>query len=79
MSPNLDTALDESLSLMKAGVDRRACLARYSQYASELDPLLKLASGLRLVNAPKPTVAAHNAGQRRMLEALRKRRIRIRE
>jgi len=74
MNHDLDAALDECLALLRAGANRQTCLARYPQYAPELEALLDLASDVQAAARPVPTAAAHDAGQHRMLEALAQRR-----
>jgi hypothetical protein len=73
MSHDFDTTLDECLTLLRAGADWKTCLARYPQYAPELKSLLNLASNVQKVTLPTPTLAAHKAGQRRMLDMLAQR------
>ena len=77
MSHDFDTTLDECLALLRAGADWKTCLARYPQYAPELESLLELAANVQKVTLPTPTLAAHQAGQRRMLDVLAQRSGRV--
>lgn len=71
MRPTLDTALDESLTLLETGRATLAeCLERYPAYADDLRPLLEIALAVRNVPAPTPSPDACVAGRRRMLQAL---------
>lgn len=69
MSRKFDSALDDCLNLIRVGANIRDCLARYPEYAEELEPLLHLASGVKAVRTPRPDSVAVQSNRQRMLDA----------
>lgn len=71
MKPDLIEALDESLALLETGqATPEECLARYTDHADDLRPLLETAAELSRVPPPVSSPDAFAGGKRRMLEAL---------
>lgn len=70
MDQELSEALDQCLILLDEGLGVDECLARYPEQAEELRPLLEVATDIRRVSPPKPSLTAFADGKRRMLEAL---------
>jgi hypothetical protein len=69
MRHDRDTALDQCLACLRAGVDIEGCLERYPEYAEELRPLLMLAVDVGRVTIPAVPAMARAAGERRTLAA----------
>ena len=69
MSRKFDSALDDCLNLVRVGASIKDCLARYPEYAGELEPLLRLASGVKSVPTPRPDSVAVQSNLQRMLDA----------
>ena len=69
MSRRFDSALDDCLNLIRVGASVNDCLARYQEYAEELEPLLRLASGVKAVPTPRPDSVAVQSNLQRMLDA----------
>ena len=72
MKPDFDTALDNCLDWLRAGMNLQTCLERYPQYAGELRPLLEVGMDLSTVVAPPLSAAVRAAGRRRVLETFEK-------
>ncbi len=73
MRRDFEFVLDDCLHYLGAGGDVNACLARYPEYASELQPLLQLAADLSAVDTPPPAESARQAARQRMLASVRRR------
>ncbi|MDY6875122.1 MAG: FecR domain-containing protein, partial [Chloroflexota bacterium] len=67
----MDSILDQSLTLLQSGqATLDECLARYSDQAAELRPLLEMAIEIRYLPLPLSSPSAFETGKRRMLQAL---------
>jgi len=75
MSRPLELALDESLARLREGETLESCLQRYPQYREQLEPLLKVASGLsRMVAAQAPAEEAVARARTRFMAQVYERR-----
>ncbi len=62
----LDAVLDECLQAIRSGASVEACLARYPDYAEELEPLLHLAARLHVAEPLALSSSAHAAGRHKL-------------
>lgn len=68
---DFDNVLNECLEMLSAGQDVSQCLAAYPEHASELAPLLRVASAtMRLSHSIAPSAEAKARGLARMNDAL---------
>jgi hypothetical protein len=68
MKRDFETILDESLSRLKQEESIEACLGRYSQYAAQLEPLLRTARKVEMLKDTEPPSAqAMTTGRERFL------------
>ena len=73
----LSQALDEILLTLQEGqATVEECLAHYSEYATDLRPLVRTALEVRRVSRPTSSRSAYDAGKQRMLEALTEKMLR---
>ncbi len=68
MNPDFETALEESIALLRSGSSVEACLQRFPQYAGELRPLLETAAAISEVRLPSPSPDAMRRSRERMLQ-----------
>ena len=72
MKEELDAILDDCIDRMKAGESLEDCLASYSEYAQDLEPLLRTVSGFGDAHIPVPRPAPKaTARQRFQAESVR--------
>ena len=69
MRGDFEAILDDCLSHLREGASIEACLARYPEYAVELEPLLRIAlRAQELKPVEPPSMTALAAGRRRFLQ-----------
>jgi hypothetical protein len=74
MRDEVEAALDLCLKWMRTGMPVEVCLARYPEYARDLQPLLEMVPQVGRVLTPPASRMTRAAGQKRMLAALERRR-----
>ena len=72
MNLEFKQAVDECIALMRATATLESCLARYPQYAKDLQPVLRTARNLRSMNVPQERIESVQAGRQRLLSAYAK-------
>ncbi len=66
MNPDFETALEESITLLRSGSSVEECLQRFPQYAGELRPLLETAAAISAVRLPAPSPEVMRRSRERM-------------
>jgi hypothetical protein len=72
MNPDFSQAADECIALMRTGATLESCLARYPQYARDLNSILQTARDLQRVNVPQERIESVRTGRQLLLSAYAK-------
>jgi len=66
----LDSILDDCFERMRRGEELESCLATYPDHAEELQSLLIVATDMTLLEVPRTSLQAKEAGRQRMFAAI---------